>query len=95
MIGKIIFAITHIHTIIKFLIVNWRFKKYGYRKYMFTLYEERTKENGGGFLKANNIIIKGYQSLNNSPYTNAFFRLRDEHEAIFIKNDHLTWKEII
>lgn len=81
--------IRHLPTYLKFYITNRRYKKQGYRKFKFKLFEEREKKQGGGFLKLHNIIIKA------SNYEEAYFKLRDEHHSIFEKGDHLTWKEII
>ena len=88
---------------------NYRYNKLGYRKYAFTLYEKKTKENGGGFNNIITIVVKGWDSkyivkdpkigdspiIYYTPYEDAFLDLRDNHKSIFINTDHLTYKENI
>ncbi len=109
LLDKILYVIPRIHIFIKLFYCNYRYNKKGFRKYAFTLYEKKSKENGGGFNNVTTIIVKGWDSefkvkepkegtppmIYYTPSEDAFLTLRDEHKSIFIETDHLTYKEII
>lgn len=105
MIYKAWFCIRHLPSIIKFYITNWRFNKFGYRRFRFILSEEIPKEKGGGFKYSAPIIIKAGREnithpgklieINADPIRVAHFKLRDEHTEVFTKHDSYRYKEII
>lgn len=106
MIYQIWHRVRHFPSYLKFYITNWRFNKYGYRRFKFILSEEIPKEKGGGFKYSSPIIIKARQEnvihpnglieINQDPLTVAKFKLRDKHTEVFIKHDSFKLiKEII
>ena len=97
--------VRHLPTYLKFYITNWRFNKYGYRRFRFILSEEIPKEKGGGIKYSAPIVIQaGRENFihpgklideNADPFTVAHFKLRDEHNEVFTKCDSYKYKEII
>lgn len=52
------FFVRHFPSFCKFWITNYRYKKYGYRNYLFKLQEKIPKEKGGGFSNPIEITLR-------------------------------------
>jgi hypothetical protein len=74
--NKALFFLTHFLTFFKFYYLNWRFKKYGYRRFLYTLYTEQKEKQENewvttGFLEQVKIKIhadyRDSETLNSIP----------------------------